>query len=515
MSFVKEKNRKWWGLAALIPALAMIFTDQSVLPVALPTIQKQLGASHIELQWFINSYLLVTAVLSLACGKIGDRMGHRRAFTLGILIFSIASALCGLSFEPLGLIFARAVQGVGAAFMIPASGALLMSLFSSGERGKATGINTSVSALFLIIAPLIGGYFTENLSWRWIFWINLPVALLGVILVFLFIPKSIKGEQKFDPWGFTFFLISSTSLVVFLMQGGEWGWGAIKTIALFILCLISGVFLFLREKRAKHPFLDISLFKHPLFKGVNISIFAIQFVLMITVFRTIFFQDTLDWSPLKAGVVTVISSLPVLFMSPIGGMLSDRFGPKIPIGIGFILIIYSLFWVGFFNQSALWIILIGLFVFAIGIPLIFTPSYSSAMSSIPPKKSGIAFGTITTVRSLSASFGVAAIGCFIENVQWNSFQKLIYENGKTKTLDPSFLEGLSLGSQSSYKTLASIPSEKANLILGFLKESQVDGFFYSHVCLGLLLIIPFVIVFILYSRKSLHKLPESPAEGWD
>jgi len=508
-------NRKWWGLIALMPALAMVFVDQSVLPVALPTIQQHLGATNVQLQWCINAYLLVTAVLVLAGGKVGDWMGHRKAFTLGMIIFSVASALCGATPNTFWLIAARALQGIGAALMFPASTAILMSLFPPSERGKATGINVSASSLFLILGPLIGGYFTEALSWRWIFWINLPLAAIGLFLVFLFIPRSEPGKPKLDKWGFIYFVISCSSLIVILMQGREWGWTSTKVVASFILCLISALFLLRREKKAAHPFLDLTLFKHPVFKAVNISVFSIQFILMITVFRAIFFQTALDWSPLKTGVITVLSSCPVLFLSPIGGILSDKFGPKIPIAIGFLLLIFSFIWTAFFVHSSLGIFFLGLLAFGLGIPLVFTPSYASAMGAIPPTKAGSAFGTIATVRSLSATLGVAVLGSFIDTTQLKSLQKLAQENPATKNLDPSLLENIIAGAQQAKEYLQTLSAQQSQILLSYYREAEVQGFFATHLVLAGLLILSLSLVFMLYHRKSAHHLPKGPAEGWD
>lgn len=508
-------NRKWWGLVALMPALAMVFVDQSVLPVALPTIQQHLGATSVQLQWCVNAYLLVTAVLVLAGGKVGDWMGHRKAFTLGMIIFSIASALCGATSDAFWLIAARALQGVGAALMFPASTAILMSLFPPSERGKATGINVSASSLFLILGPLIGGYFTQVLSWRWIFWINLPLAAIGLFLVFLFIPRSEVGKPKLDKWGFTYFVISCSSLVVILMQGREWGWTSTKIITYFILFLISSIFLLRREKKAPHPFLDLSLFKHPVYKAVNISVFSIQFILMITVFRAIFFQTALDWSPMKTGVITVLSSCPVLFMSPIGGMLSDKFGPKIPIATGFLLLIFSFIWTAFFVHSSLGVLFLGLLAFGFGIPLVFTPSYASAMGAIPQAKAGSAFGTIATVRSLSATLGVAVLGSFIDATQLKSLQTLAQENPATKTLDPSLFSNIIAGAEQAKEYLQTLSTQQSQILLNYYREAEVQGFFYTHLALAGLLIISLSMVFMLYHRKSTHHLPEGPAEGWD
>ncbi len=510
-----SKNRKWWGLFALMPALAMVFVDQSVLPVALPTIQKHLGATNVQLQWCINAYLLVTAVLVLAGGKIGDWMGHRKAFTFGMIIFSIASALCGATPDVFWLIAARGLQGIGAALMFPASTALLMSLFPPSERGKATGINVSASSLFLIIGPLVGGYFTEALSWRWIFWINLPIAALGLILVYLFIQPSKVEKPKFDLRGFVYFVISSGSLIVILMQAREWGWTSSKVIICFLFFFIATIFLLLREKKAPHPFLDLSLFKHPIFKAVNISVFSIQFILMITVFRAIFFQDVLDWSPMKTGVITVLSSCPVLFLSPIGGMLSDKFGPKIPITIGFLLLIFSFIWTAFFFQSSLGILFIGLVTFGLGIPLVFTPSYASAMGAVPQTKAGSAFGTIATIRSFSATLAVAVLGAFIDTTQFNTLQSLAQENPKTQMIPSSLLQNMIAGAQQAKEYLRDLSSEQGSILLRYFYKAEEAGFFYTHLGLAGLLSIALILVFFLYHRKSKHQLPDMPAEGWD
>lgn len=508
-------KKKWLGLAAIVPALAMVFTDQTVLPVALPTIQKQLNASNVEVQWCINAYLLVTAVFVLAGGKLGDLIGHRKTFMLGMALFALSSAVCGLSPSVVWLIASRAVQGIGAALMVPATTPLLMSVFPAEERGKASGINVSVSSLFLIFGPLIGGYLTQSFSWRWIFWINLPIAAMGIILVALFIPAIKRKSQKFDVLGFIFFVIGCSALVILIMQGKEWGWSSFKIISLMIISLISALLLLWREKKSPHSFLDASLFRHPVYKAVAISLFATQFILMVTVYRSIFFQQVLGWTALECGVIFFIASLPILFVSPIGGVLSDRFGPKLPISIGFIFLIYSFIWLAFFVQGSISLLMIGFFAFSIGVPFIFTPSYSSAMGAVPPEKTGTAFGTLATVRMLAACLGVAVIGSAADNIQYKYFQSFIEKDVSTQSLSPILLEGLNSGLQSAKEYLLTLPKQQVHAVLEYLKDSQIKGFFYSHLSIAVILIFAFGCVFVLYHRKSSHHLPDSSAEGWD
>jgi EmrB/QacA subfamily drug resistance transporter len=497
-----EHSRRWLRLAALIPALAMIFIDITILPVALPTIQKQLGASNVELEWTVNAYLLVMAVLLLIGGKLGDKIGHRRSFSIGCLIFTISSGLCGFASSCLWMILARALQGVGAAMMTPSSNVLLMSLFPPHERGRATGINVSVSSLFMLIGPLLGGYITEVFSWRWIFFINVPVGLVGTFLILFLIPKSEKRAfLKIDLIGFFYFLVSTSLFVLIVMEGRDWGWGSPLILTLLTISILSGSLFILREKKIIHPFIDRSLFRHPIFKAVNITLFSIQFILMITMYRAIFFQNDLGWSPIKMGVVTVVTTCPILFMSLIGGYLSDHFGPKIPLAIGFSLTVVSFFWVPLFLQSSLGILLIGFFCLGFGVPLIFTPSYTAAMNIVPKEKSGMAFGTISTIRSLGSCIGVAAIGALIDNLRLSKFQDLADQDALTQGISDTVLKQISLGSAASNDVLSEMPKSLAQLLSTQLNQAQVFSFQACHYTLGFVILVSFIWVLFLYRKK--------------
>ena len=507
-----RKKSKWLGLLSIMPATAMIFIDQSVLPVALPTIQKELLATPNELWWAINSYLFISALFLLTSGKIGDRLGYRRVFLTGMLVFVTASLLSGLSQNMTWLITARGFQGLGSALMIPASAPLIMSLFPQNERGRANGINVSISSLFLITAPLLGGYLTQTFSWRWIFYINVPISILGFILVLRFIPISKKGDQKVDLKGFLSFILFCGSLVIFIMQEGQWGLSSLKSLGLITTCSIGAFLLYKREKTAKHPFIDLTLFKHPIYKAVNISIFATQFVLMITVYRAIFFQQGLDWSPLKSGTVLCFSSLPVVFLSPLGGWLADKFTPKLPLSLGFTFLISSFFCLSYFVQGSFWEIFFGLLIFSMGVPLIFTPSYASAMGTIPPKKAGLGFGVLATTRAISGTLGVAIISSFAYHTQVLSFKKLASENEITSMMNPSFLESLAKRGSAAEEILNTY---QAQILPSLFKESEIQAFSLTHLIMGFLLMIAFAFVFVLYNRKTSQHSPKTPGEGWD
>ncbi|MBS0626091.1 MAG: MFS transporter [Verrucomicrobia bacterium] len=507
-----QKVHKWWGLIALMPALAMTFADQSILPVALPSIQEALGASNVALQWSVNSYLLVTAVLVLVGGKLGDLFGHRRTFSSGMFLFVLSSILCAISPNLTFLIGARALQGVGAALMYPASTALLSDLFPPSERGRATGILVSASSLFLILGPLLGGYLTQNFTWRWIFWINVPVGMVGLWLIYLFIPKSKPTAQKIDFWGFVFFTVASTALVSALMEGREWGWVSGKMALALVIAIVGGALLVWREKRAVHPFLDLKLFRHPVYKAINISVGSTQFIMMITVFWPLFFQKAMGLTPLQSGAITFFSSIPTLFMAPVGGWLADKFSPRLPIAIGFLLLMFSFFWLGFYDDHSLNWMLPGFFAFGAGIPFVLTPSYTAAMGAVPPTKRGIAFGTLSTVRSLGGSVGLAVIGSLYAQYEILSFQKLMNVNEETRGLDAALFVSQSPASK---EALAAFPNHISLSIVEALKSSQVMGFSLVNWTLGFAIIVSFMAVFVFYRAKASHHLPETPSEGWD
>lgn len=453
-------NKKWFAFYALVPVAALIFLDQTILPVALPTIQVEFNASNTALQWCVNAYLLAIAVFVLISGKIGDRISHRNALFLGMSAFALFSAICGMSPNIETLIIARGFQGIGAALMLPAQTALIGCIFPQQKRGQAIGMIVSLGSLFLMLGPLVGGYLTEAISWRWIFWINLPISAFALWMNRKFLPTSEPHHKKIDGLGFLFFACAAGTLAIFFMQAEDWGWSSPKSLICLGLIPISFGLLLWREKKSPHPFLDLTLFKRPLYVAINISISMTNFIMMITVFQTIYFQDILQYSPLETGLITCISAAPTCFMAPIAGHLSDRFNAKLPVALGFLCLIFSFFILGFFPTPSLPILIVALLCFGMGLPLIFTPSFSSAISSVPPTKTGIAMGMIITLRMLANTIGLAIIHLFVSVVE-RAFE-----------------------------------SSKGNRVAEILSFSSV------HFALAFLMIIVFAITFVLHNKKS-------------
>lgn len=468
-----QEKTKWLRILALIPSAAMAFMDQSILPVALPIIGKDFNASSASLQWTVNSYLLAMSVFILIAGKFGDIVGYRKTYLTGIVVFTFFSILCGMSINIEYLVGARALQGVGAAIMFPAQTSLIAVSFPKESRGRATGIMVSIGSIFLVVGPLIGGYLTEALSWRWIFWINIPIALIGIILTLSLINPVPGNKGKVDFKGFFYFAIFSTCITLFFMQAHSWRWTSWKLILSGFLFLLFLILLLRREKVASHPFMELSLFKRPLFAALITSISITQFVLMITVFRTIYMETILNYSPFMTGVITAFTSVPVLFFSYIGGFIADKSSPRVPIGLGYILIIISFLWLGVFSLPPTWSLCFSYVLFGMGIPLVLTPSYSVAMSAIPPPKLGVAFGMIATLRMLAGTMGLALIFLYTQ-----------------------------------------IDQEYHTPLVG-KREAVVQSFSSVHFVLTLLMILAFFASYYLHKRKARHEPPDYPAQGWD
>src|ERR671933_30460 len=236
-----DENRKWWTLGALCFALFMIMLDNTVVNVALPAIQSDLGISRSELEWTVAAYALTFASLLLTGGKLGDLLGRRLIFLIGVAVFTLSSLFCGLSSSATELIAARAVQGIGAALMMPATLSIISATFAPRERGTAIGIWAGVSAMALAIGPLAGGVITEHVSWNWIFYINVPIGALGLISTVFVVPESrdTSHEQRLDLPGLLASGIGLLALVYALIEAHQYGWGSVRIVGLFVLAAVS------------------------------------------------------------------------------------------------------------------------------------------------------------------------------------------------------------------------------------------------------------------------------------
>lgn len=404
------KKNKWWVLLVTTSGTSIVFLDNTVMPVALPTIQKELLFSPLTLVWVVNSYLLSLTALMLIGGRLCDLFGRRALFVWGLALFGLGSILSALSFSQWWMIMGRVIQGAGGALVIPTTGALLIAAFPLGERARAIGINTGISSLFLIIGPAIGGLFTQYLSWRWIFYFNLPLVALGITMAFLILRPAKRRKESFHFMGALMMLLGSVTLVVGLMQGNEWGWLHPATLILLIVSPFFFLLFWWISTHTEHPLIDFQFFKNPLFTVSNVFIFLTQIVIMVTVLWAIYFQNQLHYTAIQTGLIIFIAVFPVFLMAPLGGHIGDRYGPRMPILLGYCFLTFGLFWVLWTAEvKSVLLLLPGLFCFGGGISLILSPTIAMGLSQVSSSKLGVASGITTETRQLASTIGIAVL----------------------------------------------------------------------------------------------------------
>ncbi|HZU60473.1 MAG TPA: MFS transporter, partial [Solirubrobacteraceae bacterium] len=269
---ITDENRRWWTLGAMCFALFMVMLDNTVVNVALPSIQRSLHATLSSLEWTVNAYTLTFAVLLVTGGRLGDIFGRRRMFLFGVVVFGLASAAIGLAPTDKALVAFRAVQGIGSAFMMPGTLSIITQAFPARQRGTAIGTWAGVSALALAIGPVVGGFLTQDVSWRAIFFINPPVAV-GAVAVTLFATRESRDEtvsRRVDIPGVVTLTLGLTALVLALVEGNQWHWGSPRIISLFAVALISLVAFAAIERRSPAPIVNFSFFASRTFLGANL-----------------------------------------------------------------------------------------------------------------------------------------------------------------------------------------------------------------------------------------------------
>src|ERR671939_609688 len=293
------ENRRWWTLVAVSFGLFMIMLDNTVVNVALPSMQRSLGIDRSELEWVVNAYALTFGVLLLSGGKLADLLGRRRIFIAGLVIFTASSLVCGLAGNASLLIGARAVQAVGAAMMNPATLSIITATFPPRQRGTAIGIWAGVSAMALAIGPLVGGILTEKVDWSWIFFINVPVGVLGIAAARIFVDETrdTSREQRLDVPGLVSSGVGLFALTYALIATNHHSWTSTRVLGLFGIAAAALVAFVLLELRQRIPMLDLSLFREPTFAGANAVMLLVGLAMFgIFFFNSLFIQNILGYS---------------------------------------------------------------------------------------------------------------------------------------------------------------------------------------------------------------------------
>ena len=412
-----EENKKWWTLAAVAFGLFMIMLDNTVVNVALPSIEKDLHISISQLEWIVTGYALVFAALLITGGKLADLFGRRKIFIIGLAVFSLSSLACGFAPSAGFLIGARAAQGIGAALMNPATLSIITATFPPKQRGQAIGIWAGVSALALAIGPLVGGLIVDNIGWNWIFFVNVPIGALGIVVSYFFIKESrdTSHEQSVD---FPGLLTSGGALFALsyaLIEGNQRGWLSAEILGLIAAAAVLLAAFIVLESRQRLPMLDLSLFRIHSFAGANTVALLVSLGMFgVFFFVSLYVQNILGYSPTKAGAIFLPMTILIILIAPVAGKASDRIGSRWLMGGGMTLLSISLLLyqrVGL--HSTFWTLFPAMILGGIGMALTMSPMTSVAMASVPVDKAGVGSGVLNSFRQVGGSLGIALMGAIL------------------------------------------------------------------------------------------------------
>lgn len=418
MALLNDQNRKWVVLTAASLAFGLIMLDETVVAVALPTIQRDLSMSVVLSHWVINSYLLVIAGFIAVGGKLGDIVGYKTLFIAGVFIFGVFSLVAGFTQTSTWMLTARAFQGFGAAVIFPASMALLALTFPVNQRGMAMGIYGAIGSTCSALGPLVGGYLSDEISWRWIFWINIPIIC---VIVFGFLaawrePSIEAPRPRVDIPGLITLVVGLSTLVLAIMQGAEWGWDSHLIIGLFITAAVFLSIFCIAELRMREPLIEIDLFKSGTFSSSNLVIFTGQFTkIAVIVFGALYLQEILRMDPLKAGLALFPAMVPIPLTAVLAGNATDRYGPRYPVLAGLLLAAAALILAGLTVHSDRYLYVVPTFIaWGISVAWMFAPALVAVMNSVPVEKQGQASGVVLTAQIFGATIGLAILSALLQ-----------------------------------------------------------------------------------------------------
>jgi EmrB/QacA subfamily drug resistance transporter len=411
-------SRKWWTLLAVCVATFMLLLDITIVNVALPAIEKALNASFSDLQWVVDAYALALATCVLTAGALADLFGRRRLFVIGIVLFTIASAACGIANDPLFLIIGRGAQGIGGAAMFATALALISQEFHGKERGTAFGIWGATIGLAVAIGPLVGGMLTSWLSWRWIFLVNIPIGVGAVALAATKLRESSDPEHsRLDPVGLVTLTGGLFCLILALIEGNGRGWSSALIIGLFAAAAVLLTAFVIAQAAQETSMIDLTLFGRPAFVGAQITAFAISSTLFaMFLYLTLYLQDVLRLSPLQTGVRFLPLSLVSFVAAPLAGRLSGHVPIRLLLGGGLALCALSLWLMSGISVDSSWTTLLaGFLVGGVGIGFVNAPLATTAVSTVRQERAGMASGLNNTFRQLGIATGIAALGAIFQS----------------------------------------------------------------------------------------------------
>lgn len=417
---IRYSRRRWGVLAILCVGIFMLLLDGTIVNIAIPDILTSFETGFSEVEWVMNAYLLVFAVLLITTGRFGDLYGRRLLFIVGVALFTSASLACGLAPGIGWLIGFRALQGLGGAMMMPNTLSIIANVFPPEERGKAMGFWGGVSGISLALGPSLGGVLVDAASWRWIFFINVPIGVILLVAALRWLPESTDptSVKQIDYPGVIVLTATLFALTFALIEGQNYGWTSGLILGLFAAVVALGAVFVLIQRRQVQPLMDLNLFKNRTFSVTNAVAGLLSFGMMGVFFLLpVFLQTILGYSAIKAGLVMTPLAAIVIVASPTSGTLSDRIGPKWLMFAG--MLITAL---GFYLTRRVMVtegswqdMVVPFMVSGFGIGMVMPPSTSAVMGAVAPERAGQASGVVSSVRQIGSVLGIAVMGAVLQN----------------------------------------------------------------------------------------------------
>ncbi len=496
---------KWLTLFATCLGLGMLMVDTFVVNVAFPAITRTLNADLSRAEWTVSGYVMVTAVFPIAMGRIGDIFGRKRMYMAGLVVFVFASLLCGAAQSIEQLIAARLLQGFGAAIMMPLTLSIITHAFPPEQRGLAIGIWGGVSGLGLIAGPILGGLLVSGDSWRWIFYVNLPLGLIGVVMAYAFIRESRdeSAPRSVDIPGLVLLAGALFTLMFAVTRGNAAGWGSPLIVGCFLVGFALLPVFILVELRRRHPLVDLSLFRSGPFVMASLSAMLFSAAVFGSQpFTSLYMQNFMGFSPLEAGFAFLPATALVAALMPLSGIIGQRLGHRLRLIViaGSISVALSFLYLLRLDVDDRYVggLLPAFLLRGLGIGLVMSATSLAVMSAVPMAKSGLASGTLTMSRNIGTALGVAIFGAVFLQYVDSEVPARLTEAGVT---GPAAVEV----TESSEHM---VPAGEG-AVLAISRQAIVDGFVrLAQVGVVISLVAAAAAFFIRYRRPASVPAPE-------
>jgi EmrB/QacA subfamily drug resistance transporter len=505
-------ERKWWTLVAVCLGIFMLLLDITIVNVALPNIQHDLRGSFADLEWVVDAYALSLAALLLSAGSLADLFGRRLLFAIGVAIFTVGSLMCAIATGPLFLVLSRAGQGIGGAIMFATSLALLADAFRGRERATALAIWGAVSGIAVAIGPLLGGLITTGWTWRGIFFVNLPVGVIAMVITLWRVAESRDPNPRGIDWaGLGSFTAALIALVYGLIRAGEQGWGD-TGVAICLACAVVLLAVFIVVERfSSRSMIDLALFKVPTFAGGSIAAFAVNgCVYAMLLYIVLYLQDLLGYSALQTGLRALIMSVASLPAAIASGRLTNRVPARFLVGPGLALSGLGLLLMGGLTAGSGWTHLIpGLILAGFGSGMVNPALAGTAVGVVPPRQAGMASGMNTTFRQVGIATGIAVFGTlFTTKVTSDVISGLRGTPGASHA--QAIASAVKQGQAA--QAIGSLPRSAQQAVGGVVRSAFVTGLNEILVISGIAALVAAIATLVLIRQKDFAVQTPSAAE---